>query len=387
MNVEFLLAAALAVSPGFEDLEADAEARIERVKAQLEELRVNRHIPGVSVAVVHEGRIEWAAGFGVLRKGESAKVDEETLFQAASISKPVAAVAALRLVDRGEIDLDRDVNEYLFSWELPKPSIATDKEVTLRRILSHTAGLTVHGFPGYFSDETAPELLDLLDGKAPSNTAAIRVDLAPETRFRYSGGGYCILQQLLLDGAEGEFPALMDELVLAPLGMTRSTYSQPLKQEWRANAANGHAFPPLQPLRGDGFVTHPEMAAAGLWTTPSDLARFFIAIQEACAGRSEKFLKPETARAFVTAQPATISEQNGGTGVGIGIFLEGTPAHPRFTHGGSNRGFRCVFQAYRDDGLGAAVMTNGDHGGAFLDPALDLIAREYAWPDWKPSGP
>lgn len=381
-----LLVGWLLLGPPQDGATPSGRERVERVKAQLEALRVRHHVPGLGVAVVHGGRIEWAAGLGVRRTGEPAAVDEKTLFQAASISKPVAAAGALRLVERGDLALDRNVHDYLVSWGVPPAEAANGEAVTLRRLLSHTAGLSVHGFAGYLSSEPAPELLELLDGKKPANSPPIRIEREPGTGFVYSGGGYCVLQQLLLDGSDQEFPELMHDLVLAPLSMARSIFSQPLAASWRDNVASGHTYPPPRALRGDGFVTHPEMAAAGLWTTAHDLALFAIALQESHAGRRPGFLGVDLAREMFTLQPGMDSRAPDAVGYGLGFMLGGSPAHRRFSHGGSNQGFRCRLVAYRDAGLAAAVMTNSDAGGPLLGAALDLIAREYDWPEWRPEG-
>jgi CubicO group peptidase (beta-lactamase class C family) len=183
-------------------------------------------LPGVSIAVIHEGRIEWARGFGVTRIG-GPPVTENTLFQAASISKPVFALAVLHLVDAGKLDLDANVNAYLKNWKLPDNDFTRQKPVTLRGLLTHSAGLTVHGFPGYSADSKLPEVTQILDGVPPANTAAVRVDILPGSRFRYSGGGYVLAQQLLSDVTGVPLPRLMQDSVLTPLGMTRSTYEQP----------------------------------------------------------------------------------------------------------------------------------------------------------------
>ena len=181
------------------------------------------HVPGVSIAVVHNGVIEWAQGFGFAVVGGD-PVTAETLFQAGSISKPVAAMAALRLVQEGKLNLDADINTYLTSWKLPASEVAAGKPVTLRELLTHTGGTTVHGFPGYAAGETVPTLVQVLDGVKPANTAAIRVDTAPGTKWRYSGGGFTIMQQALIDVTKEPFPKLMHDTVLAPIGMTHSTY-------------------------------------------------------------------------------------------------------------------------------------------------------------------
>ena len=255
------------------------------------------HVPGVSIAVVHNGVIEWAQGFGVAAVGGD-PVTAETLFQAGSISKPVAAMAALRLVQQGKLNLDADINTYLTSWKLPASPVAAGKPVTLRELLTHTGGTTVHGFPGYAAGEPVPTLVQVLDGVKPANTAAIRVETAPGTKWNYSGGGFTIMQQALIDVTKEPFPQLMHDTVLAPIGMTHSTYQQPLPAEWRAKAATPYDGED-KPIPG-GAHTYPEMAAAGLWTTPSDLARYVIENQLSLEGKANHVLSVEMTKQMMT---------------------------------------------------------------------------------------
>jgi CubicO group peptidase (beta-lactamase class C family) len=323
----------------------------------------------VSVAVIDSFRIAWARGYGVREVGSTDPVTTQTLFQAASISKPVAALAALRLVQEGTLDLDENVNRKLTSWKVPENRFTTAQPVTLRRLLSHSAGLTVHGFRGYAATEQAPSLGQVLDGQAPSNSAPIRADTFPGARWRYSGGGYTVMQQLLIDVSGRSFPDLMRAKVLEPLGMAHSTYEQPLPGPLAANAASGH--------RTDGTVvkgkwhTYPEMAAAGLWTTPSDLARYAIHVSLSAAGRSSSVL----ARAFTTQM---LTNQSGTYGLGPALGGQGRDAS--FSHGGANEGFRCHFIAFPERGQGAVIMTNSDAGGALASEILRAIAEEYDWP-------
>jgi CubicO group peptidase (beta-lactamase class C family) len=377
-----------ACSPSAPAPQAALSARIERVEQGLlpgiviAGRPVPRHsladrmaaleVPGVSVAVVNDGAVEWAKGYGVVETGSSMAVTPRTLFQAASISKPVAALAALRLVERGLLSLDEDVNARLVSWKVPENEFTKTEKVTLRRLLSHTAGLTVHGFGGYPAGAAVPTVVQALDGEKPANSAAVRVDVVPGTIWRYSGGGYTVMQQLLVDVTGKPFPVLLDELVLGPLGMADSTYEQPLPAGRRGEAASGH--------RSDGgllpgrYHTYPEMAAAGLWTTPTDLARFVMEIQKALAGRS-KVLTAETARAMTTEVKGSY---------GLGLSLQGQGAAATFGHGGSNEGFKCQMTAFLESGRGAVVMTNGDRGGWIGAEVLRSIAREYDWPIFQP---
>jgi CubicO group peptidase (beta-lactamase class C family) len=328
------------------------------------------HVPGVSIVVIHEGKIEWARGFGVTRLGGSA-VTPETLFQAASISKPVTAMAVLHLVEEGKLDLDADVNQYLKTWKVPANTFTEKTKVTLRELLTHTAGMTVHGFPGYATDATRPTVVQVLNGEKPANTPAIVVDTIPGTNWRYSGGGFVVTQLLLEDVIGQPFPKLMHDLVLGPIGMTRSTYEQPLPQSRMDEAAMPYQQDG-QPVPGGPHV-YPEMAPAGLWTTPSDLARYAIEVQKAVAGKSA-VLSAAMARQMLTP---------GKSQWGLGIQTGGRGDHPYFTHGGANVGFQCNLVAY-DTGDGAVIMTNSDNGGALATEILRTIANEYRWPDFAP---
>lgn len=330
------------------------------------------NVPGVSIAVIHEGKIEWARGFGVRELG-GAPVNAETMFQAGSISKPVAAMAALRLVQAGKLSLDTDVNTYLTSWKLPSDPVAGGKAITLRELLTHTAGTTVHGFPGYASTEPVPTLVQVLNGEKPANTPAIRSEQAPGKEWKYSGGGYTIMQQVLIDVAKEPFPKLLHDSVLAPIGMTRSTYEQPLPQALRENAATPYRDDG-KPVEG-GAHTYPEMAAAGLWTTPTDIAKYAIEVEQSLAGKANHVLNAEMVRQMLTP---------GMGNWGLGVQIGGSEAMRYFSHGGANEGFRNLFVAYEKSGEGAVVMTNGDNGGQLGDELMHSVAAEYGWPDWKP---
>jgi CubicO group peptidase (beta-lactamase class C family) len=330
------------------------------------------HVPGISIAVVHNGQIEWARGFGVARIG-GPPVTTDTLFQAASISKPITALGVLRLVEQGKLNLDADVDTYLKSWKIPPTELTARNKVTLRRLLTHTGGMTVHGFAGYERGTPLPGTLQILRGVAPANSPAIHVDVEPGTLRRYSGGGYVIMQQLLVDVTGKPFDQFMAEQVLRPIGMTRSSFAQPLSDLTQAATAyteTGEAV-------SGGSNVYPEMAPAGLWTTPTELARYVIAIQHAMRGESGQVLSPAMAREMLTRQPGepTVS--------GLGPQLGGSTSRKYFTHGGANAGFRCRFVGYTD-GDGVVVMTNGDNGGALVDHIIRTVAREYGWPDLQP---
>jgi CubicO group peptidase (beta-lactamase class C family) len=327
------------------------------------------NVPGVSIAVINDGRIEWARGYGLLAAGGTTPVDTATLFQAASISKPVAAIGALRLVEDGTLDLDTDVNSSLASWQVEKNGHTRNQYVTLRRLLSHNAGLTVHGFRGYARGEAIPELVQVLNGERPARSARVRPDTVPGTLWRYSGGGSSVAQLLMQDVTGRDFPALMRELVLAPAGMVHSGYEQPLPPERAANAAVGH--------RSDGnavpggWHTYPEMFAAGLWTTPSDLARLAIHVQQWFNGRTDGILSPAMTREMLRRQAGAF---------GLGFSLEYGDGWLAFSHGGANEGYRAMLYAFADRGQGVAIMTSGDAGAQLAGEIIRAVAEEYDWP-------
>jgi CubicO group peptidase (beta-lactamase class C family) len=329
------------------------------------------HVPGVSVAVIHEGTIHWARGFGSASIG-GPPVLPETLFQAGSISKPVAAVAALALVQAGKLDLDSDVNLALKSWKVPASSYSAESKVTLRRLLNHSAGMTVHGFAGYPAGGPLPSLVDVLNGAPPANSAPVVVEHPPGARFQYSGGGYTIMQQLLIDVTGRPFPDLLQDMVFKPFGMTRSSFLQPLPAT-EAHAAATPYRAAGEPVPG-GAHTYPELAAAGLWSTPADLAHFALALLNAWADRETPVLSQATALQML----------NPGLGdYGLGPIVRGVAPHRCVSHGGTNDGFVNRMVAF-ESGDGAVIMTNGARGGQLADELMRGIAAEYRWPDGQP---
>jgi CubicO group peptidase (beta-lactamase class C family) len=330
--------------------------------------------PGVSIAVIKDFKVEWAAGYGFKDAESREPVTERTLFQAGSISKPVAAMTILKKVEQGRLSLDEDVNARLVSWKLPENEFTAKKKVTLANLLSHTAGLTVHGFPGYAAGEKLPTVPQVLDGAPPANTAPVRVDLEPGTRFRYSGGGTTIAQLLLTDTERRPFPDIARETVLKPLGMDDSGYEQPLPAARARRAATGYRADG-QPVEGK-FHVYPEMAAAGLWTTPTDLAKFGIEAQLSLQGKSNKVLSKATIERMVT--PYLPSSD-----AGLGFFNQKRGQQIYFGHDGADEGFRAQLLVHREKGYGAAVMVNSDNG-QIIGEIFRAIAREYGWDEYLP---
>ena len=328
-------------------------------------------VNGLSIAVIRDSKIEWAKGYGIADVEEKKPVTPETLFQAGSISKPVAAMGALVLVQEGKLSLTADVNTYLKSWKLPSNEHTAKAPVTLERLLSHTAGLTVHGFPGYAAGAPVPTVPQVLDGAPPANTAPVRADLDPGAQYRYSGGGYTIVQLAMTDVTGQPFPALMQRLVLGPLGMKESTYDQPLPANLVPAAAAGYREDG-KPVEGKRHV-YPEMAAAGLWTTASDLARFAIGVQRMDAGGKGPLTKATVDN--------MLTPRLEGYGLGFGIREEGDSTY--FEHGGADEGFQAQLTANARRGYGAVLMTNSDAGYRLMPEVIRAIAAAYYWEGYQ----
>ncbi|HET9455609.1 MAG TPA: serine hydrolase domain-containing protein [Gemmatimonadaceae bacterium] len=322
------------------------------------------HVPGVSIAVVDGHRIVYASGFGVTEFGGSKLVDTTTLFLAGSISKPVFATGALKLVEQGKLSLDDDVNRTLKSWRLPDSRFTATEKVTLRRLLTHSAGLTVWGFPGYRTDAAIPTVQQVLDGASPANTQPVRNDTTPGARWLYSGGGITIAQLMATDATGESFPALMKRLVLDPAGMAHSTFENPLPKSRDASAASGHERFDT-PVTGRYHV-YPEMAAAGLWTTAPDLARWALALTRAYNGDRNVLVSPETARQMLSKQVQQRPPFGSGHwGLGVGVGGEGDSVF--FQHGGRDEGFVASSIMWPKLGRGLFVLTNGVSGALLAE--------------------
>jgi CubicO group peptidase (beta-lactamase class C family) len=326
-------------------------------------------VPGASVAVINDFALDYLEVHGVEDRSSGEAVTEETLFQAASLSKSVTAAGVLSAVQDGTFSLDRQINDYLTTWELPDNELQSVEKVTLRRLLSHTAGTTVGGFRGYRYGEPMPTLIQILDGVPPANSPPIVVDLVPGTQFRYSGGGYLVMQQAVEDVTGLEYPEFIRQRVLSPIGMSASTYEAPLPESLRNAAASGYyangvAVP-------GGHHVYPEIAAASLWTTSGDVARFLVELQRSLRGESNRVLSRENTELLLTEVARSY---------GLGFDLWTIHRQPWFGHYGANDGFRSRMVAHRAGGFGVVVLTNSDNGHEFADAVLELIGRREGWP-------
>jgi CubicO group peptidase (beta-lactamase class C family) len=334
----------------------------------MEELMNETNTPGVSVAIIIDSEIVWTKGYGIADTETQLKVDKNTIFQAASISKPVTALAVMSLVQAARLDLDENINTYLESWKLPENEFTIKNKVTLRNLLSHTAGVTVHGFEGYNHNAELPTLVQVLNGEQPANSDKIVVDMEPNTIFRYSGGGYTIVQQALVDQLQKPFEEIMQELVLIPLDMGNSFYSKcTLNEKQCINATAGHDDDGSQ-IPGKRH-RYPEMAAAGLWTTAEDLAKFAIEVQKSLKGESNKILTKEFMEIMTT--PILNGELN------IGLFNERVGREQLLGHDGGNEGYTCKMLFHKKKGYGAVLMSNSNRGYDISMPFFRSAATAY----------
>ena len=336
------------------------------IKHNLEERMKETHIKGLSIAVIQHYQVVWAKGYGWADEEEKRKVTPTTRFQAASISKSLNSLGVLKLVQEGKLDPEADINNYLKGWTFPYDSTAKNKKISTYNLLSHTAGLTIHGFPGYKRTDSIPSLPQILDGKRPANTKAVRSYTEPGKSFEYSGGGTTISQLLVTSITGRDYAEYMQKEVLTPLGMTNSSYRQPPTDT--SVVATGY-YQNGKPVQGK-FHVYPEQAAAGLWTTPTDLAKYIIECQLAWEGKSGKVISSKWMQKRMTAYIDS--------GVGLGLFLENRAGLKYFNHNGGNEAFLSTYWGSFKDGNGVAIMINGEDFSVITE-LLNSVATVYEW--------
>lgn len=331
----------------------------------IEERMAFHKVPALSIAVAIDGQLQWARAYGEIVQGSNRDVNTKTLFQAASLSKPVASVAALDLVAREKLALDQPVNEFLTSWQIPSSPFTEQTPVTLRHLLSHRAGTTIHGFRGYRPVEPIPTSIEIVQGMPPANTDAVVVNKLPGEGYRYSGGGFQIVQLLIEDITKEAFPDIVRDAVFEPLSLSRSNYAYPQPDR---NAAIGHRGENSTPIDGSGFI-YPEFAAAGLWTTPTELVLLGCALSKDRTG-AELLLPRELATQLI---PDSADE----AGLGFGLNNDGDGV--AFVHNGHNPGFSARWVNYADGRASVAVLTNADTGGELIREVLSGLGHIYGW--------
>ena len=359
-----------------QDSVAEMIARVEGRQAPdssgltLAEVMAKHHVPGVGIAVIRDFDIHWAKGYGIADVESGRPVTTATLFQAASVSKPVFAMAVLRAVQDGRVSLDADVNGMLTSWKVPQAAWTRGNPVTPRSLLSHTSGADDgFGFPGYRPGAVLPTIPQVIAGEKPSNVGPVLFTRPPFAAFKYSGGGITVMQLAMMDVFARPFADIMRTQVLDPLGMRDSTYEQPLAQARESAAGRAHSA--MGTVKDVRWHVYPEQAAAGLWTTPSDLARFAIEVQRALRGSGGRVLSQATAREM--ARPVGV----GPFAVGLIVNRKGEGWYVR--HAGDNWGFKANVVAHVLKGYGVVVMANGDDGWPVINEIEARMARVYGW--------
>ena len=328
------------------------------------------NVKGVSIAVVNNFQLEWARGYGLREAGLSSPITPNTLFQSGSIGKSVVAAAALHFVESGALNLDEDVNGKLKSWKIPSNSFTQRKSITIRELLSHSAGVTLPGVIGYAQGEPIPSLIQILNGEPPANTPPVNVDRVPGTSFQYSGGGFLIMQQLLIDlfDSRKSFPSIITEVVFNPLDMKNSTFDYwPDKSKYEV--ASGHRSEGT-PVVGKWF-NYPEMGMGVFWTTASDMARFISEIMLAYNGNSGKIINQPTTSEMLSLQIAN-------QGLGVNLGDDGKDRF-YFYHRGAIEGYQTFMVGYPKRGQGAIIMTNSDNGYALIEEIMKSLSQTYRW--------
>lgn len=340
----------------------------------LEERMAHFKVKGLSIAVIKDFQVIWAKGYGWADEDEKRRVSPQTLFEPGSISKSLHAVGVLKLAQDKKLDLYTDINTYLKSWKFPYDSVSRGKKITLAHLLSHSAGLTVHGFPGYDRRLKLPDIREILEGKSPSNTPAVRSEFEPGLKFKYSGGGTTVSQLVLTEISQQPYDKFMYNNVLSPMGMVNSFYTQPPPENKLSLLATGYRMDGTEVK--NKFHVYPEQAAAGLWTTPSDLCKYIIETQLAYQGKSSKVLNQEMTRLRLTPYLDKSSA--------LGVFIENREGVTYFQHGAGNEGFRGQYYGSLEEGSGVAVFVNSDDG-TILFEVINSVAEVYNWKNfYKP---
>lgn len=359
--------AARAAEPGAIESDLVVTVQGEERHVSLDEALKLLDIPSASLALIDEGRIAFANAYGK-------DATPDTVYQAASLSKFVAAIGAMRLIEDGTLDLDQDVNDKLTSWRVPSNGLDATHKVILRGLLSMTGGIGVPGFLGYEAGAPLPSLRQILDGVPPANSPPVTVIAVPGSAYHYSGGGYEIAEALMRDATGKPFLQLMQDLVLDPMGMTASSFEQPPSAAFAAKAASGH-FGDGTELPGRWHV-FPEHAAAGLWSTPTDLAKLLVELADVWQGLSSIFLRRQTLEEMLTPQ-------NGGP-YGLGAAIAGDGASLVLMKRGQNVGYQGYLILYPASGQGMVVMTNSDNGSKLAEALIKRAASAYGWPELPP---
>lgn len=327
-------------------------------------------IPSVSIAIINNGKIEWAKAYGYANLVNKKLADAKTIYQIASITKSINAFYVMKLAQEGKLLLDTDIRSYLKTWKMPENEFSKGKKITLRSLLSHTAGFGTGGFGGYLKSEKIPTINQVLNGEQPANNEPVKLVLPVNERFSYSGGGTTITRKIIEDNISPKYDSLLETNILKPLGMTHSTFQQVLPTELKnfATAYDGGT----KPVPGD-YAVYPELAADGLWSTPTDMAKFIISIQQSLANKPDNILNRKTAIEMLTPVLNT-------TDIALGAFIIERGGEKYFTHLGGNRGFQSIYYGSFTTGQGIVILTNTDDAHpTLIKEIVKSVAAVYKW--------
>lgn len=328
------------------------------------------HVPVVGYAIIKDNQVISATTLSI---DSRITVSPSSLFQAASISKSVSAYGALKLVSQGELNLDEAVNSKLATWKIPVNQYNQSTPVTLRQLIDMTSGLSVSGFPGHAQGEPLPTLLQILNGVPLANTPPIRVFYQPGTQYFYSGGGFEVLEQLMEDVTHQSFNAWMKNEVLTPLKMQQSVFEYPLEKAKSKEAIPG--FLADGTMIKDGWNNYAIAAAGGLWSTPTDLAKFAMDITKAYRS-NQGLISEKIARQMLTRQE--------NTDYGLGVVIDGKGKKLNFRKSGHNLGYHNELIMFPNSGDGVIIMTDSENGEYVINYLIPLIAKKYHWPVYFP---
>lgn len=326
-------------------------------------------VPGAAIAIIRNNKIVYVEGYGNRIEGKRTPINGQTVFSVGSVSKMINAALVIRLAAEGKLDLDADVNRYLKSWKVPENRYTRKTKVTLRHILSHSAGFSQHGFPDFQPGEQLPSALQTLNGLHPAKHGPVRLMFSPGTEMDYSGGGITVSQLVVEEVTQMSYQEAAKHYVFIPLKMHRSTFQNPLAPS-HGNIAHAHDDDGEPTALPRGWESMPEVAASGLWTSAEDLARFVIALNKSAQGNND-FL-PQS-----LAQDMMSRENN--SWYGLGPRINGQGVTKVFHHGGANNSYRAWIEGHLTTGDGIISLTNGTNGH-FVNMEIRKSAEEaFNW--------
>lgn len=343
-------------------------------------------VPGATIAVIKDFKIDWAKGYGLADTLKKIPVTTETMFSAGSISKFLMAVTALKMVESNQIELERPINNYLTSWKIEENDFTRKTSITLRLLLSHSAGTSQSSYFGFTPTQPLPTIVEILSGAKISETRLVVVNSEPNKEFRYSGGGSMIAQMALMDISKLNFSDLTQQILFDKLGMRNSTFEQPIPEKFVKQSS--WAYSSASWFKGMPYV-YPQQAAAGLYTTPTDLAKFFIDVQKSYIGKG-RVLSKATAKQMLSPQQ-NVSDGSYKEQIGIGPFLiqrtdNKDPDGVYFEFTGVNAGFLAYGIASVTNGNGVIIMLNsGDNVNGLGKEIRRAVAKVYDWTNFLPT--